>query len=118
MIAGAAVLRELFAPPRFPALRAAVFGCLGVSALVAVLAFYNLGRPQFWDGQTGEPTPVHLLGSAPVLPDGEVLRRARLSRHVPRRRGCLHGGHPGATLDNMRDTPMRDLSTHRMTTHR
>ncbi|MEY4549190.1 MAG: hypothetical protein RL685_5385, partial [Pseudomonadota bacterium] len=50
-IAAAAILRELYAPPRLPAWRPAVLSCLGGAALIAVLAFYNLGRPQFWDGQ-------------------------------------------------------------------
>lgn len=60
-IAGFAVLREVFGPPRFPPLRAVASTLLGVAAVVAVLAFYNLGRPQFWDNEQREPTPI-LLG--------------------------------------------------------
>ena len=115
-LAAAAIVREVFAPARLRAHRAAVYSCLGVSGVVAVLAFYNLGRPQFWDSQHQSPTPVHLLdlrqyyGTAKYFDElgyrGMYL--ADIAAYVE--------DMPGATLDNLRDTPMRDLSTHRMTT--
>ena len=116
VIAAFAILREVFAPPRFPALRAAVFSCLGVSAVVAVLAFYNLGRPQFWDGQTGEPTPVHLLDLRQYYQTAKYFDELGYRGMYLADVAAYIEDTPGATLENMRDTPMRDLSTHRMTT--
>jgi len=116
LLAALAVAREVFAPKRWPALRAGVFACLGVSGIVAVLAFYNLGRPQFWDSEHGEPTAVHLLdlrqyyGTAKYFDElgYRDMYLADIAAYVE--------DIPGATLDNLRDTPMRDLSTHRMST--
>jgi hypothetical protein len=115
-IAAAAVLRELYAPPRFPALRAAVFSCLGASALIAVLAFYNLGRPQFWDGQTQQPTPVHLLDLRQYYQTAKYFDEIGYRGMYLADVAAYVEDIPGATLDSLRDTPMRDLSTHRVST--
>lgn len=115
-IAAAAVLRELYAPPRFPALRAAVLSCLGASALIAVLAFYNLGRPQFWDGQAQQPTAVHLLDLRQYYQTAKYFDEIGYRNMYLADMAAYVEDIPGATLDNLRDTPMRDLSTHRMTT--
>jgi hypothetical protein len=115
-IAAAAVLRELYAPPRFPALRAAVLSCLGASALIAVLAFYNLGRPQFWDGQTKQPTSVHLLDLRQYYQTAKYFDEIGYRNMYLADMAAYVEDVPGATLDSLRDTPMRDLSTHRMTT--
>jgi hypothetical protein len=115
-IAAFAVLREVFGPVRFQPHRAIVNACLAVSGLVAVLAFYNLGRPQFWDSEHRTPTPVHLLdlrqyyGTAKYF--DELGYRGMYAADV----AAYIEDTPGATLDNMRDTPMRDLDTHRMST--
>ena len=115
-IAAFAVLRELYSPPRFPALRAAVVSCLGVSGLLAVLAFYNLGRPQFWDGQTGQPTPVHLLDLRQYYQTAKYFDEIGYRGMYLADMAAYVEDIPGATLDNLRDTPMRDLSNHRVTT--
>lgn len=115
-IAGVAILREVFAPRRFRAHPVAIFSCLGVSGLLAMLAFYNLGRPQFWDAQSKSPTPIHLLdlrqyyGTAKYF--DELGYRGMYLADV----AAYVEDIPGATLDNLRDTPMRDLSTHKMST--
>lgn len=115
-VAAAALLRELYAPPRFPAWRPAILSCLGASALIAVLAFYNLGRPQFWDGQKQEPTPVHLLDLRQYYQTAKYFDELGYRDMYLADMAAYVEDIPGATLDGMRDTPMRDLSTHRMTT--
>ena len=52
-------LREAFGPRRYPAHGGIAVGALSVSALVAVAAFYNLGRPQFFDAKENHPSVVH-----------------------------------------------------------
>jgi hypothetical protein len=115
-IAAFAVLREAFSPARFPPQRAIVATCLGTSALLAMLAFYNLGQPQFWDSERQMPTPVHLLDLrqyfGTVKYFDELGYRGLYDADV----AAYIEDTPGATLDNMRDTPMRNLDTHRMST--
>jgi hypothetical protein len=115
-IAAVAVLREAFSPARFPPQRAIVAACLGTSALMAVLAFYNLGQPQFWDSEQQAPTPVHLLDLrqyyGTVKYFDELGYRGLYDADV----AAYIEDTPGATLDSMRDTPMRNLDTHRMST--
>jgi len=115
-LAAAAIVREVFAPARLRAHRAAVVSCLAVSGVVAVLAFYNLGRPQFWDSQHQEPTPIHLLDLrqyySTVKYFDELGYRGMYLADV----AAYVEDIPGASLHGLRDTPMRDLSTHRMTT--
>lgn len=115
-IAAFAVLREVFSPPRFPAQRAVVKAFLGVAGVLAVLAFYNLGRPQFWDNEHGEPTPIHLLDLrqyyGTVKYFDEIGYRGLYAADV----AAFVDDNPNVTLDSLRDTPMRDLDTHRMST--
>jgi hypothetical protein len=62
-IAGAiallAVLRRAAASKRFPAQRQVVTVALATSAVMAFAAFYNLGRPQFWNHKENRPEFVH-----------------------------------------------------------
>jgi hypothetical protein len=113
-VAAAGVLRETFGPPRFQPQRAIIAACLGLSGVVAVLAFYNLGRPQFWDSEHQSPTPVHLLDLrqyyGTVKYFDELGYRGLYDADV----AAYVEDTPGVTLDNMRDTPMRDLETHQM----
>jgi hypothetical protein len=115
-IAACAILREAFSPARFPAHRAIVKTFLGISALLAVLAFYNLGQPQFWDSEQQRPTPVHLLDLrqyyGTVKYFDEIGYRGLYDADI----AAYLEDTPGATLDNMRDVPMRNLDTHRMST--
>lgn len=115
-IAGLAIVREAFAPPRWPALKAAVFSCLAVAGVVSVLAFYNLGRPQFWNNQEQEPTPVHLLDLRQYYGTAKYFDELGYRDMYLADVAAYVEDIPGASLDSLRDTPMRDLSTHRMTT--
>lgn len=115
-IAAFAVMREVFGPQRFPPLRAVVSTLLGVAGVVAVLAFYNLGRPQFWDNEQREPTPIHLLDLrqyyGTVKYFDEIGYRGLYAADV----AAYLEDTPNLTLDDLSETPMRDLDTHRMST--
>jgi hypothetical protein len=115
-IAAAAVLREVFGPPRWRPQRAVIAASLGFSAVVAVLAFYNLGRPQFWNNRERAVTAVHLLDLrqyyGTVKYFDELGYRDMFAADV----AAFVEDHPGVTLDSLSDTPMRDLTTHRMST--
>lgn len=58
-VACAVVLREAFGPPRWPAFPEVGLGVLGVCAALSLLAFFNLGQPQFFDAKQGRPSAVH-----------------------------------------------------------
>ncbi|HEY3494430.1 MAG TPA: glycosyltransferase 87 family protein [Polyangiaceae bacterium] len=60
-VAACAVARELFAPRRYPAHRPIVLGTLGLTGVLGVLAFYNLGQPQFYSDERDEWTFAHYL---------------------------------------------------------
>jgi hypothetical protein len=60
-VAALAVARELFAPRRFPARREMVIGTLAITGVLGVLAFYNMGQPQFYSRAKGEWTFAHYL---------------------------------------------------------
>src|SRR5579863_7054729 len=58
-IALLAAARAAIPGRRWPAHRGIVTAALATSAVVAFLAFYNLGRPQFWNHQENRPEFVH-----------------------------------------------------------
>ena len=58
-IALGAALRVAIPGKRWPAHRWAVTAALVTSAVMAFSAFYNLGRPQFWDHEHNRPEFVH-----------------------------------------------------------
>jgi hypothetical protein len=89
---------------------------LGVSALVGVLAFYNLGRPQFWDHEHNRPTPIHVLDLRQYYQTAKYFDELGYRDMFLADMAAFVEDVPGATLDNMKDTPLRDLNTHRMTT--
>lgn len=116
VVAACALLREVFAPRRWPAQRAVVLTSLGVTALTGVLCFYNLGRPQFWDHQNNQPTPIHVLDLRQYYQTVKYFDELGYRDMFLADMAAYVEDVPGATLDNMRDTPLRDLYTHRMTT--
>lgn len=115
-IAACAVLRESFASKAHPAHRGMLVSSLGIAAAGALLAFYNLGHPQFWDHAERRPLAVHVLdlrqyyGTAKYFDElgYRGLYQADVAAYVE--------DVPKATLDSLANTPMRDLRTHRMST--
>jgi hypothetical protein len=60
-VAALVVVREVFAPKRFPVRREVVIGTLAITGVLGVLAFYNMGQPQFYSRAKGEWTFAHYL---------------------------------------------------------
>ena len=60
-VAAFAVAREVFAPRRYPAHRPIIIGTLALTGVLGVLAFYNLGQPQFYSRGHDEWTFSHYL---------------------------------------------------------
>jgi hypothetical protein len=60
-IAAMVVAREVFAPKRFPVRREVVVGTLALTGVLGVLAFYNMGQPQFYSRAKSEWTFAHYL---------------------------------------------------------
>jgi hypothetical protein len=60
-IAALVVAREVFAPKRFPVRREMVIGTLALTGVLGVLAFYNMGQPQFYSRAKSEWTFAHYL---------------------------------------------------------
>jgi hypothetical protein len=60
-VAALVVAREVFAPKRFPVRREMVIGTLAITGVLGVLAFYNMGQPQFYSRAKSEWTFAHYL---------------------------------------------------------
>jgi hypothetical protein len=60
-VAAMVVVREVFAPKRFPVRREMVIGTLAITGVLGVLAFYNMGQPQFYSRAKSEWTFAHYL---------------------------------------------------------
>jgi hypothetical protein len=107
-----AVLRERWRPARDVHEERYLLSVLGASAVLALLCFLNLGRPQFFDAGKGQPTFLHHYDMrtyyliAKYLPelrfDGVYVASAQA---VADERG----------RDAMRGQPLRDLRNHQMT---
>lgn len=114
-VAAFALLRERWAPARFPAHPRVVFGVLGVCGVLGFAAFYNLGGAQFWNQQENRRTFVHYLDHRQYFTTAKYfweigyrgLYRADMAAFLedePARREAIAR------------KPMRDLDTHRMST--
>jgi hypothetical protein len=114
LAAAMAVVREVFAPPRLRASRLAVFSVLGVSATLAVLSFYNLGRPQFWDRRTDEPAFIHCFDMRVYYPVAKYFRELRFDGlYLASVAAYAEDGSPNG-LRSLGSVQLRDLRTHRM----
>jgi hypothetical protein len=114
-VAALAVARELFAPRRFPAHRPLVLGTLGFTGVLGVLAFYNLGQPQFYSHGRDEWTFAHYLDlrqyytTAKYFP--EIGYRGTYEADV----ASYLEDRPDQA-DAIADIAMRDLHSHRVST--
>lgn len=101
-VALAALVRERIFRTRLPAHRYAVLGVIGVAALLSAASFYNLGRPQFWNTEKGQPEFVHQLDMRVYYPFAKYFDEL---------------GYDGVYLASIKaysedtDTPLESLST-------
>lgn len=108
-VAAVAVGREVWAPPRFPADRRFVLGTLTVCGLLSVLAFYNLGQPQFWDKQRGRATFVHHLDLRQYYPTAKYFRELGY-RGIYEADLAAYAESTGTSLDALAGRSVRDLA--------
>jgi hypothetical protein len=101
-VALVALVRERIVPVRYPAHRGAVLGVIAVCGLLSFASFYNLGRPQFWNSEKGQPEFVHQLDMRVYYPFAKYFDEL---------------GYDGIYLASMQaysedtDTPLEALST-------
>lgn len=114
-VAALAVCASIFLTPRFRPARGPLLGVLGLSAVLAVLAFFNLGRPQFWDRSTGEPTFIHNYDMRVYFPIAKYFEELGFDGTYLASVAAYADDSAGATLASLGQTPLRDMDTLRMT---
>ncbi len=114
-IAAAAVAREVFAPRRYPAARAAVIGTLGITGVLGVLAFYNMGQPQFYSRGRDEWTFAHYLDLRQYYTTAKYFRELGYRGIYEADVASYLEDHP-ERRQAVQNIPMRDLHSLRMST--
>jgi hypothetical protein len=113
-IALAAALRIGVNVRRWPADRGVVTVALAVSAIMAFAAFYNLGRPQFWNHAENRPEFVHTNDLRVYQPFAKYFKElgydgvylASVLAYAEDRRG--------GSLDSIGGQELRGLGDHRL----
>jgi hypothetical protein len=113
-IALGAAIRVAVPGRRWPAQPGVVTGVLALSAVMAFAAFYNLGRPQFWDHQHNRPEFVHTNDLRVYQPFAKYFKelgydgvyQASVLAYAEERRG--------GSLDSMGMQEVRSLADHRV----
>jgi hypothetical protein len=113
-VAALAVWGSIFLPSRFRPARRAVIGVLGFSAALAIAAFYNLGRPQFADRSTGEPSFIHNYDMRVYFPIAKYFEELGFDGTYLASVAAYADDNAGATLASLANTPIRDMDTLRM----
>jgi hypothetical protein len=107
-VAAVAVVRLGWSPARYPAQRAFCASVLGASALAGVLAFYNLGNPQFYDVSSRKSTFAHYLDLRQYYTSAKYFRE--LGYEGTYEADLLaYSADSGQPLDSLAKIPMRDL---------
>ncbi len=113
-VAALVALRETFGPRRFAPLPAVTVGTLSVAALVAVAAFYNLGRPQFWDARENRPSVVHNYDMRVYYPVAKYFAELRYDGLYLASTATYAEETGGIDRPSMQRVELRDLRDHRM----
>jgi hypothetical protein len=112
-VAGMAVIREVFAPRKFPACKVITVSTLGITALLAVAAFFNLGQPQFWDKRADERTFIHPFDMRVYYPVAKYFEELRFDG-VYLASVAAYAETEERPIESLHGTQLRDLRTHRM----
>jgi hypothetical protein len=115
-VAAAAVAREAFAPKRFAASRPIIIGTLGLCAVGAVAAFFNLGRPQFWDHKRDQPTFIHPFDMRVYFPVAKYFQELRFDGVYLASVAAFQEDDQRQLRSRFQRAEMRDLKTHAVTT--
>ena len=114
-VAGVAVWGSIFLAPRFRPPKGPLLGVLGLSAVLAVATFFNLGRPQFVDRSTGQPSFIHNYDMRVYFPIAKYFEELGFDGTYLASVAAYADDNAGATLVSLGPTPLRDLDTLRMT---
>ena len=114
-VAALAVWASIFLAPRFQPARRPLLGVLGLGAVLAVAAFFNLGRPQFWDRSTGEPSFIHNYDMRVYFPIAKYFEELGFDGTYLASVAAYADDNAGATLTSLGPTPLRDMDTLLMT---
>jgi hypothetical protein len=114
-VAGVAVWGSIFLPPRFRPLKGPLLGVLGLSAVLAIATFFNMGRPQFVDRSTGQPSFIHNYDMRVYFPIAKYFEELGFDGTYLASVAAYADDDAGATLASLGPTPLRDLDTLRMT---
>jgi hypothetical protein len=113
-IALLAVLRRVVPGKRLPANRTVVALAMGVSAIMAFAAFYNLGRPQFWDHKRGQPEFVHTYDMRVYQPFARYFKELQYDGVYLASVLAYAEDQRGGSLESMARTEFRGLTDHKM----
>ncbi|HMI88266.1 MAG TPA: hypothetical protein VK550_29485 [Polyangiaceae bacterium] len=114
-VAALATWTSIFLAPRFRPARRPVLGVLGVCAALGVAAFYNMGRPQFFDRSTGEPSFIHAYDMRVYFPIAKYFEELGFDGTYLASVAAYADDDAGVTLASLGMTPLRDMDTLRMT---
>jgi hypothetical protein len=109
------VAREVFAPKRFPAMRAVILATLGITGVLGVVCFYNLAQPQFYSRGHDEWTFAHYLDLRQYYTTAKYFRELGYRGIYEADVATYLEDHP-ERRDSIADIPMRDLHSLRMST--
>jgi hypothetical protein len=115
LAAALTVAREVFAPKRFPAVRAVILSTLGVTGVLGVICFYNLAQPQFYSRGHDEWTFAHYLDLRQYYTTAKYFRELGYRGIYEADIATYLEDHP-ERKEAVANIPMRDLHSHRMST--
>ncbi len=108
------VAREGFGPRRYPANPVIGVATLSLTAVIAVAAFYNLGRPQFYDHVNKEPSVVHNFDMRVYYPVAKYFDELKYDGLYLASVATYAEEHGGLERPSMQKVELRDLRDHRM----
>ncbi|WP_437821447.1 hypothetical protein [Sorangium sp. So ce1078] len=111
-VALAAVVREALAQRNHAPEPRVVVGVLGLTASMAIAAFYNLGQPQFWDHKHHRPSVIHNYDMRVYYPVAKYFHELRFDGLYLASVAALVDDVPGATVQRYGNVQLRDLNTH------
>jgi hypothetical protein len=109
-----AVLRRLVPGKRWPAHRGPVAATLGVTAIAAIAAFYNLGYPQFWDHAHRRPEFVHTDDMRVYQPFARHFKELQYDGVYLASVLAYAENQRGGSLDSLANQEVRGLRDHRV----
>ena len=114
-VAALAVWGSVFVAPRFRPANGPMLGVLALCSVVAVAAFFNLGRPQFADRSTGQSSFIHHYDMRVYFPVAKYFEELGFEGVYLASVAAYADDNAGATLGSLGATPLRDMDTLRMT---